>query len=442
MEHVESIAFGEQLRIERHRLENGLTILLMRDASAPVVSYQTWLRVGSSHEKPGKTGQAHLLEHLMFNETKNRAHGEFDRLLETAGGETNAATWVDWTYYYENLPASEIGLAIELESDRMANLMLVASKVASEKEVVASERRDRVDDDVEGSVGELLFATAFGKDHPYGWPTIGWMEDIEGFTPADCKRFYRTHYAPNGATLVIVGAIEPASLLASIERSYGDLEPSRLPVHEPPPRARQRSERTKKITWPTPTPKRSIAWHAPAYAEYDHAVLTVIDQLLAGGRSSRLFKDLVREREIASEVRMSLAPFRHAGLVDLWLSAREGESIDACFAVAMRHVERLQRERVPEDELAKVKNRLELGFLGALETVNGKADQIGFGETVVGDPTHSFRRLEEYRRVTPDDVRRVAREVFDDARRTIVEVVPGRAQRAGSKSRARAKGRA
>lgn len=446
MEHLETIPFGERLQIDRWRLENGLTILLLRDDSAPVVSYQTWFRVGSSHEKVGKTGQAHLLEHLMFNETKNLAHGEFDRLLEAAGGETNAATWVDWTYYYENLPATEVGLAIKLESDRMANLLLVKEKVASEKEVVSSERRDRVEDDVEGSVGELLFATAFGKEHPYGWPTIGWMEDIESFTPRDCQAFYRTHYAPNGATLVIVGAVDPAQVLPKIEEHYGSLPPSRLPKHEPPPRPRQKSERRKKISWPTPTPKYSVAWHAPAYGSYDHAVLAVIDQLLVGGRSSRLWKDLVREKEIAAEVRMSLAPFRHAGLVDLWLSAREGKSVEQCFAVATQHIRRLQREKVPEDELAKVKNRLELGFLGALETVNGKADQIGFGETVAGDPKHSFVRLEEYRRVSPDDVRRVAREVFEDARRTIVEVVPGKARRAAEArkpgTRKKAKGRA
>lgn len=435
MEHLETIPFGERLQIDRWRLRNGLTILLLRDDSAPVVSYQTWFRVGSSHEQVGKTGQAHLLEHLMFNETKNLAHGEFDRLLEAAGGETNAATWVDWTYYYENLPASEIGLAIKLEADRMANLLLVKEKVASEKEVVISERRDRVEDDVEGSVGELLFATAFGKAHPYGWPTIGWMEDIESFSPKDCQSFYRTHYAPNGATLVVVGAIDPQDVLAKIDEHYGSLKAAKRPAQDGPPAPRQRTERRKSISWPTPTPKIAVGWHAPAYGSYDHAVLTVIDQLLVGGRSSRLWKDLVREKEIAAEVRMSLAPFRHAGLVDLWLSAREGKSVERCLSVAMQHIHRLQKTKVDEDELAKVKNRLELGFLGALETVNGKGDQIGFCETVVGDPSHPFVRLEEYRRVTSDDVRRVAREVFDDARRTIIDVVPGRIGAAVSKKK-------
>ncbi|MDQ3031170.1 MAG: insulinase family protein [Myxococcota bacterium] len=423
---VEEVPFGESLRIQRWKLGNGLTILFLRDPIAPVVSYQTWLRVGSSHERPGKTGQAHLLEHLMFHSTKTLAQGEFDRLLEAAGGETNAATWVDWTYYYENVPASELALAVRLEADRMANLALVKDKVASEKQVVASERRDRVEDDVEGKVGEVLYATAFGREHPYGWPTIGWMDDIDAFTPADCRAFYRTHYAPNAATLVVVGDVDPEELLSLVQQHYGTLPPSRLPIAEPPPAVRQRATRTKEVRWPTPTPKIAIGWHAPPYLSFDHAVMTVIDQLLVGGRSSRLWRELVRERELAAEVRMSVAPFRHSSLVDLWLSAREGQSIDKCVAVADKHLRRLQKELVPEIELEKVKNRLELGFLGSLETVSGKADQIGFCETVAGDPQHTFTRLAEYRRVTPEDVRRVAREVFDDRRRTVVRVVPRR----------------
>jgi zinc protease len=421
---VEEVPFGDSLRIQRWTMGNGLGVLLLRDPSAPVFSYQTWFRVGSSHETPGKTGQAHLLEHLMFNATRNHPHGEFDRLLEAAGGETNAATWVDWTCYYENLPASELGLAVHLESDRMAHLKLERQKVVSEKEVVVSERRDRVDDDVEGRVSETLYATAFGRTHPYGWPTIGWMTDIEGFTPADCREFYRTHYAPPGASVVLVGDVDPEHALSLLQEHYGPLRGPARPEAPAVPRSRQRAERRKIVRWPTPTPKLAIGWHAPPYGDFDHAVLTLIDQLLVGGRSSRLYLELVREREIASEVRMSLAPFQHGGLVDLWISAREGHPVARSLAVVEKHLARLRRELVSEDELDKVKNRLELGFIGALETAQGKADQIGFCETVASDPRHTFVRLEEYRRVTPEDVRRVARAVFVDARRTTVEVVP------------------
>jgi len=411
----------------RYRLENGLTILILRDPSAPIVSYHTWFRVGSRHETVGKTGQAHLLEHLMFIETESLAEGEFDRLLEAEGGESNAATWTDWTYYYENLPASAWKLAVKLESGRLNGLVLAPKRVASEKEVVESERRDRVEDDVDGAVSERLYASVFGRRHPYGWPTIGWMRDIKAFSLADCRRFYRAHYAPNHATIVIAGDVDPADAVRTIAAAYGHFPsspaptPSRLTI--PAPRGEKRLE----MRWPTPTEKLAVGWVAPAFVERDHAVLTVLTHVLAGGRSARLHVDLVREREIASEVRMSLAPFREASLVDAWVSLREGHTATQALAAIDRQLARLAKEEVSQGELDKVKNGLELSFLGGLETVPGKAEQIGFSETVVGDPSHAFVRLEEYRSVTAADLKRVAGRVLAGDSRTIVRVLRGRA---------------
>jgi zinc protease len=423
VEHIGTHAFGAELRISRYRLANGLSILVLPDRSAPIVSYHTWFKVGSRHEQPGKTGQAHLLEHLMFIETKNLGEGEFDRLLEAEGGENNAATWVDWTYYYENVPASAFQVAVDLESDRIANLVLSKDRVASEKDVVESERRDRVEDDVDGAVSEALYALTFGRDHPYGWPTIGWMRDIRAFSPEDCRRFYRAHYAPDTATIVVAGDIDPLEVVTSIQKAYGGLAPGRRaaakPVHVP----RLRGEKNRTMRWPTPTEKLAIGWVAPSFVERDHAVMTVLDQLLVGGRSSRLYAELVREREIASEVRMSLAPFQATSLLDVWVSMREGHASGEALRAIDRHLARLARELVSEAELDKVKNRLELGFLGSLETVPGKAETIGFSETVIGDPGHAFVRLEEYRRVTSDDVRRVAQGLVASGR-SVIRVLP------------------
>jgi zinc protease len=175
VKHEGDVAFGPAMKVRCHRLENGLRVLVLVDRAAPVVAYYTWYRVGSRDEKPGKTGLSHLFEHLMFNETKNLAAGEFDRTLEENGAESNAATWLDWTMYHESLPAPKLPLAIRLEADRMANLVLREKQVSSEKEVVANERRYRVDDDVEGTASELLYKTAFTR-HPYQWPTIGWID--------------------------------------------------------------------------------------------------------------------------------------------------------------------------------------------------------------------------------------------------------------------------
>lgn len=420
-------AFGPSLRVLRYRLDNGLTMLVLRDPSAPIVSYHTWFRVGSRHERPGKTGQAHLLEHLMFIETKSLAEGEFDRLLEAQGGESNAATWTDWTYYYENLPASSWKLAVQLEAGRMNGLVLAPKRVASEKEVVESERRDRVEDDVDGAVSEKLYASVFGRNHPYGWPTIGWMRDIEAFTPADCRRFYRAHYAPNHATIVVAGDVDPDDVVRTIAAEYGHFRASPAPSAPALEVPRSRKGRVLDMRWPTPTEKLAIGWVAPAFAERDHAVLTVLTHVLASGRSARLHVDLVRDREIASEVRMSLAPFREASLVDAWVSLREGHTAESALKAIDRQLARLAKEAVPSAELDKVKNGLELAFLGGLETVPGKAEQIGFSETVVGDPGHAFVRLEEYRSVTAEDLRRVATSVLTRDARTVVRVRRGAA---------------
>lgn len=411
----------------RYRLDNGLTILVLRDPSAPIVSFHTWFRVGSRHEKPGKTGQAHLLEHLMFIETESLAEGEFDRLLEAQGGESNAATWTDWTYYYENLPVSSWKLAVKLESGRMNGLVLGPKRVASEKEVVESERRDRVDDDVDGAVSEKLYASVFGRGHPYGWPTIGWMRDIKGFSIGDCRRFYRAHYAPNHATIVVAGDADPDDVVKTLAREYGAFPSSPAPALAPMVVPTLRAEKRLEMRWPTPTEKLAVGWVAPAFAERDHAVLAVLTHVLASGRSARLHVDLVREREIASDVRMSVAPFREASLVDAWVSLREGHTGEQALRALDLQLERIAKEEVSREELDKVKNGLELSFLGGLETVPGKAEQIGFSETVVGDPSHAFVRLEEYRSVTAADLRRVAAGVLRRDARTVVHVRRGRA---------------
>ncbi len=420
--HAGSVPFGDRLRIERYRLDNGLELLVLPDPSAAIVSYHSWFRVGSRDETAGKTGQAHLLEHLMFIATERFAEGEFDRLVEKAGGESNAATWVDWTYYYENLPSSELPLAIELEAERMHRLVLAGKRVASEKEVVLSERRDRVEDDIDGAVSEALYASAFGRGHPYGWPTIGWKRDIEAFSARDCASFYRRHYAPDRATIVVAGDVDASAVARRIARAYGTIPPSRVErVDVPVPRALRAQERVLRLS--TPTEKIALAWRAPRFIEADHAAAVVLSQLLTGGRSARLYRDLVEDEELATEVRASVSPFEHHALFDLWVSAREGVSIDRVSTRLERAIQRLVDEPVRASELEKVKNRLELGFLAALETIPGKAEQIGFSATVAGDPSHSFQRLEEYRRTTPADVSRVAKAMFG-APRVAIRVLP------------------
>lgn len=421
----EPLRFGTSLRIHRFELEsNGLSLLVLPDPSAPVVSYQTWFKVGSRYEVKRKTGLSHLLEHLMFLGTKRHPEGDFDRLLEGAGAENNAATWTDWTQYYENLPSSELALAIELESDRMRGIDVSPKRFLSERDVVISERRDRVDDDVESAASELLYRTAFGPKHPYGWPTIGWRKDLDGITRKDALDYYRTHYAPNHATLVVAGDVDPEDVARRVRRAYGSIAPT---PRAPSPLASRpvlREEIRRELRFATPTGKVLVGWHAPRYVERDHAVLFVALQVLCGGRSARLYKKLVRELELVQEVRMSATPFELISLADLWLSAREGKDVEEALSITDAEIARLGKGGPSARELEKVKNRVELGFLGGMETASGKAEQVGLGVTVTGDPTHAFVRLEELRSVTAADVKRVVREVLVEPARVRIDVHP------------------
>jgi zinc protease len=413
--HDATIAFGPAMRVERFVLGNGLKVLLLEDHAAPVVALHTWFGVGSRHEKPGKTGIAHLFEHLMFGETEEVAHGAFDRLLEEAGAETNAATFLDWTYYQMSLPREALGLGMKLEAGRIAHLVLRDPQVSSEKEVVSNERRQRVDDDVDGSVSEILYKEAF-RTHGYGWPTIGWMPDIQGFTTDDCQAFYRTYYAPNNASLVVVGDVTPREVLLLVQEHYGHLAPATIPVEDVHPEPPQTEERRASVQKPTPTPKVALGYRGPALGDFDHAPLVLLNEILFGGRSSRVYRALVREQEIASEVRGWVGAFRDPALYDVFLSARAGHTVEELLEV--------RREPVSAGELERAKARLELGTLQGLETVGGKAEQIGFYETVLGDPAALFDKLGAYRRVTVGDLLRVARRYLIDSARTVIEVVP------------------
>jgi zinc protease len=423
LEHVESVPFGALLSVERFRMKNGLDILLCEDHSAPVVAYHTWYRVGSRHERDGKTGLAHLFEHLMFNETELRAAGEFDRKLEEAGAESNAATWLDWTHYNIAIPKDQLGLVIDLEAERMSKLVLRDPQVTSEKDVVANERRYRVDDDVEGSISELLWATAYTR-HAYRWPTIGWMADIEGFTTDDCLEFYKTYYAPNNATLVVVGDVTEANLLRRVQQAYGKLPASAMPLEDVQPEPPQTEERRVEVKKPTATQKVAIGYHGPALGDQDYVPLSLLGEILCGGRASRLHQKLVQQQEIATDVRVFVGPFRDPGLTEFFASARDPHTAEELLALLDEELERVWIEAISPEEVERARARMELALVASLETVDGKASTIGFYDVLLGRPAAAFERLDALRRVSPSDLRRVARRYLDKTRRSVVLVRP------------------
>ncbi|HUQ01456.1 MAG TPA: pitrilysin family protein [Kofleriaceae bacterium] len=414
---------GRALVARRWRLENGLGVIVVVDRTAPIVSYQTWYRVGSRHEEIGKTGLAHLFEHLMFAQTETLTPGEFDRVVERTGGESNAATWVDWTHYRLSLPAMDLPLAVRLESERMSRLLLTSETVEPERDVVTNERRERVEDDVDGWLDEQLMSTAF-EVHPYRWPTIGWMADIRSVGLDDIRAFYRTWYAPNNATLVVVGDVDEQNLLGLVREAYAGIPAAILPtpstIVEPP----QDGERLKRAKRPIASDRVLCGWKVVGQAHPDWAALELLTTLLAGSPSSRLHRRLVIEKELASTVDVQLTPFRDPSLLRVAVTTARGHSAEESLAEIDRVIADLAERGADEAEVQKAKNLTETDFWSALVDADGKAEALGHHETALGD----FRTLNDLAdrlaAVTAADLKRVVREYLVPRTRTVIVAEP------------------
>lgn len=422
---------GRGVTAKRYRLANGLGLITAVDRRAPIVALQTWYRVGSRHERPGATGMAHLFEHLMFGQTETLPPGEFDRLVEGTGGESNAATWVDWTFYKLSLPARDLPLGIRLEAERMQHLVLEPTPVEAERDVVTNERRERVEDDVDGWLDEQLMAQAF-TTHPYRWPTIGWMEDIRALTLPDIRAFYRTWYAPNNATLVVVGDFDEGALLDLVASHYAAIPAQPVDPYgaeggdgaastaEP----EQTAERVVRAPKPIATDRLLVGYKAPGQDEPDWATLEIVATLLAGCPSARLHRTLVIEKEVASSVDAQLTPFRDPSLFRLAVTAARGHSADEVLAIIDAELAAMAATPPSRAEVEKAKALAETDFWTSLVDVDGKAEALGHYETALGD----FRKLTELAErlaaVTAEDVARVVRAYLRPERRTIVIAEP------------------
>jgi len=421
----ETIDLFGSWKVTRRRLWNGLTVLLLPDPSTPLVSYHTWYRVGSRNEVQGKTGLAHLFEHLMFGATRTHESGEFDRELERLGAETNAATWLDWTMYHETFPPEALDLVLEFESDRMVNLVLTGEVVAREKSVVANERRYRVEDRADGFLDELLYRTAF-RVHAYGHPTIGWMEDIEAFTLEDCLEFYRTYYSPGNAVVVVAGSFDEAEVLGKIEGKIGPVPPQDVPPLEVEEEPEQGEERRVEVKREMPAAKLLVGYHIPGVGDPGNAALVVLNTILCGGESGRLVRSLVHESEIASDFSGWAGVFADPCLLEFQADLREGRRPEEALEVLDERIAEVLRDGVSEEEIVTARNRNRLAFYMGLITAGGKANQLGFFETVLGDCGAIARRIREIESAGRDDVMEAARATFRGGNRTVILATPER----------------
>lgn len=404
-------------------LPNGLKVILLENHKAPLVTFQIWYRVGSRNEAWGKTGLSHMLEHMMFKGTEKIGPEEFSRIIQENGGNDNAFTSHDYTAYFENLSADRVQVAIDLETDRMQNLILREEDFRTERMVVMEERRLRTEDNPQSVLIEQIMATAF-EIHPYHWPIIGWMEDIARFTLEDLKTYYKTYYNPINALLVVVGDFKKEELLPKIEEAFGSSPKGVGPNQEKDKDPPQIGERRILVKKEAQLPFLVMGYHVPNLREPDSYVLEVIATLLSGGKSSRLYQGLVWEKRLvlsadAGHDLLSRDPSLFTLSADL-LPGKEVAEVEKAFD---QEIERLQRERVGEQELKKAKNQLEASFIFGQDSIFNQARLLAHHEIAM-----SWKAIDDYipsiRKVTPEDIQRVAKKYLIPDNRTVGILIP------------------
>ncbi|MDE2180118.1 MAG: insulinase family protein [candidate division NC10 bacterium] len=415
-------------RVTESALENGLKILLLEEHKAPVVTVHVWYRVGARNEQPGTTGLSHLLEHMMFKGTSKVGPGQFSRIIKKNGGRDNAFTSEDYTGYFETFASDRVELALTLEADRMRGLLLDPKEVASEKKVVMEERRLRTDDDPVSALREAMAAAAF-QAHPYRQPVIGWMTDIEKLAREDLARYYNTYYVPNNAVLIVVGDFKSDELLPKIRQHFGP-----IPRAADPPAVRsvepeQRGERTLLLKKEAELPFVFMGYHVPNLKHPDNFALEVLAYILSGGKSARIYKSLVYEKQLALFAgggydRESIDP----NLFPLYASVMPGKTAEQVEQALTAEIERVKNEPISDRELQKAKNQVEAGFLFGQDSVFNLARQLAEYEIVAG-----WRAWEAYlpgvRAVTAADLQRVAKAYLTPDNRTVAVLIPEKSKK-------------
>ena len=410
--------------IHTMELPNGLHALLLEDHKAPVLSVQVWYHVGSKDEVPGKTGYAHFLEHLMFQGTKNLGPDEFSEYIVRAGGMDNAYTTEDATVFWETIPSSQLPVALWLEADRMRNLEISERLVNVEREVVKEERRLHFENQPYGTVVETLYRQAFTL-HPYQHTTIGRMEDVERAGVADLRDFYDTYYAPNNATLVIVGDFDWQGAESLVRKYFGPIAQGSRPIDrkipaEPP----QTFKRSLKLHQNVALVAFVEGYHMPADGTPDSYPLRLAAKLFSDGESSRIYRRLVYEKQVAVEAQSTGNFTEDPNLFFVLAVLHPGHTPAEGEVEVEAELERLKTTLVSDSELAKVKNQILRDFIVSRQTAQERGEELGYAGTILKDPELVNTEPARFLAVTPEDIRRVARKYFVPENMTLVEVYP------------------
>jgi zinc protease len=404
-------------------LPNGLKVILLENHKAPLVTFQVWYRVGSRNEAWGKTGLSHMLEHMMFKGTEKVGPEQFSRIVQENGGNDNAFTSLDYTAYFENLSADRVQVAIDLEADRMQNLLLREEDFRTERMVVMEERRLRTEDNPQAVLFEQVMATAF-QIQPYHWPIIGWMEDIARFTLEDLKTHYKTYYNPVNAFLVVVGDFKKEELLPKIEKAFGSYSKGESPNQERDKEPPQIGERRGVVKKEAQLPSLVMAYHVPNLRDPDSYVLEVIATILSGGKSSRLYQSLVREKRLvlSADADQSLVS-RDPNLFTLSADLLPEKEVAEVEKALNQEIERLQGEPVGAKELEKAKNQLEASIIFGQDSLFYQAMLLARHEIAF-----NWRTIDDYipsiQKVTAEDIQRVAKKYLIPDNRTVGILIP------------------
>ena len=414
-----------KIPFETYKLPNGLTVILSEDRTTPTVAVNIWYHVGSKNEMPGRTGFAHLFEHVMFTGSGNVPYGYHDKLTEGVGGSNNGSTSNDRTNYYEAIPSNYLETALWMESDRMGFLLdkLDLAKLNAQRDVVKNERRQGVDNQPYGRVNEIFAAAMYPKDHPYSWPVIGSMTDLSAASEEDVKAFFRLYYAPNNATLAVVGDFDPAQTKAWIQKYFGDL-PKGQAVQRPTV-ALGKLTASKRLVYEdrVQVPRLYIQWPTVGFKSDDNYALAMMGSILSSSRTARLTKALVYDSPKASNVGGFQNSAEDVGVFQIVVIPRPESTLTELEAAVDAVLQKFMAEGPTAEELQKAKSGLELNFLRGLESNLGKAEQLNTGSVFFGDPGHLATDYQKTLAVTAADVKRVANQYLTRAR-VVLSVVP------------------
>ncbi|MGH7491371.1 MAG: M16 family metallopeptidase [bacterium] len=411
---------------QRFILPNGLNVILHEDHTTPTVTVNVWYHVGSAHEKPGRTGFAHLFEHILFEGSKNVPEGSFDHWLEAAGGNNNGSTNTDRTNYYEDIPASALELALFLESDRMGYLLeaMTPGKVDGQRDVVKNERRQRYENTPYGLAFPILGENLYAPNHPFHWPTIGYMDDLTAASYEDVVEFFRKYYTPANASLVIAGDIEPVKTRQLVEKWFNDVQGQQQPEPLDMPPAFLNKEKRLTLEDRVQLPRLYVAWLTPPKLNPGDAEMDVVANVLAGGKNSRLYKRLVYEMQIAQDVSAFQASRESSSFFVVMATARDGHTLVELEQVIQAELDKLKTAAPDLREVQRVINQYEASYLSSLELVSSKADNLNNYYESTGNPDYFNEDLSRYLALEPEDVRSAALSFLKNDGRVILSIVP------------------